>query len=38
MEQIMSFINGFMDFLTALAAVFNRIPWGDLINNLIAKL
>lgn len=38
MEYINAFFDGLVNFMTALSEVFNRIPWADLINNLLAKI
>ncbi len=38
MEYINAFFEGLINFLTAFSAIFNKIPWADLINNLLGKL
>lgn len=38
MEYINAFVDGLMNFITAFSAIFNKIPWADIINNLLGKL
>lgn len=38
MEQFNTFIQQLVDFITNFAAIFNRIPWADIINGLLAKI
>lgn len=38
MDYINAFIEGLSNFITAFAAIFNRIPWADLINGLLSKI
>lgn len=38
MEYINAFIEGIVNFLTSFSAIFNKIPWDTIINNLLGKL
>lgn len=38
MEYINNFFTGFVNFLSGLAEIVNRIDWGSIINGLLDKI